>query len=86
MPTIVTAITGFMKTLPSFTSLSDSSRTPAVRLLAAVIALVAVLIGEWVTGFFDASAITVVVQTVFLTAATWVGSLGIFHGLFQKPQ
>lgn len=84
MPTIVTALTGWLKGLPTFASLSSAQRPPYVRVLAAALSLVIVLAGEWMTGSFDASATTVALQTLFLTAGTWIGALGIFHGIFAK--
>jgi hypothetical protein len=84
VPSITTALTGLFKQLPTFESLSDSARTPAVRALAAFIALVIVLFSEWMSGSFDAGIISATVQTFFLTFGTWVASLGIFHGVFEK--
>lgn len=83
-PALVTAFTGLFKSLPNFSTMSDATRTPAVRLIAAVLALLAVLLGEWVAGAFDSNILTVATQTVLMAFATWAASLGIFHGVFQK--
>lgn len=83
VPSVVSAITGWLKNLPSFTYLQDANRTPRVRFLAAFVALISVLLAEWIAGAFDANIIATAVQTVALTAAAWVASLGIFHGIFQ---
>lgn len=84
-PSIVTALTGFFKNLPAYTSLSDSSRTPAVRFLAAVLSFFAVILSEWVAGSFQTNIILVAVQTVLLTAVTWFASLGIWHSTKPSP-
>lgn len=84
MPAIVSALTGWLKSLPTFASLSSADRPAYVRFLAACLALIVVILGQWITGTFDVNIIASVLQTVALTFATWFGSLGIFHGVFQK--
>lgn len=83
VPAFVTFLTNLLKKLPTYTSLSDAARTPAVRFLAALISLVVVLITEWMAGAFDSGIISVSIQTVFFAFATWVASMGIFHS--TKP-
>lgn len=83
LPSITSALTGLLKLLPSFQSLQEN-RTPVIRFYAAVIALIVVLITEWTAGAFDQNVIALGLQTVLLTGSTWVGSLGIFHGIFAK--
>lgn len=82
-PVVTSSLTNLFKKLPTFASLSDASRTPGIRLLAALISLIAVLLAEWMAGSFDANILVVAIQTVLLTAATWFASLGIFHS--TKP-
>lgn len=84
VPTIVTGLTGALKSLPTYAYLSDAERGPAVRMLAAGISLICVLITQWVTGSFDGNVLSSSVQVLILTGSTWFASLGIFHGLFQK--
>lgn len=79
VPSIVSILTGLLKRLPRYAQLSDSARTPAIRFLAAIIALAAVLIGEYMAGSFDTNILYASIQTVLLTAVTWFASLGIFH-------
>lgn len=83
MPPIVSALTGWLKQLPTFASLSDAQRPPYVRFLAACLALVSVVIAEWITGTFDANILATVLQTLALSFAAWVGSMGIFHGIIK---
>jgi hypothetical protein len=86
VPAIVTTLTGWVKGWTTFAYLSASTRTPFVRLIAAVLALGSVVITEWMTGAFDANLLSATVQTLLLTFGAWAASLGIFHGVFQSPQ
>lgn len=81
-PAITSALTGLFKMLPAFSNLSDSSRTTRVRLLGAVIALVYMFAGFWVSGTLDPTALGAAVQTVLFALLAWLGSLGIFHAWF----
>lgn len=84
VPSLVSALTGWLKSLPTFAEMSSSDRPFYVRLLAAGLAFVLVILTQWTTGTFDANIIATALQTVALTAGAWVASLGIFHGIFQK--
>lgn len=84
IPGIVTAITGAVKMMPTFAYVSDSSRKPLVRLIAALISFVVVLLSQWTTGGFNTDVISASLQTLIFTAGTWFASLGIFHGVFQR--
>lgn len=83
-PMVVSALTGALKNLPAFTSLSDVARTPAIRVLAALIAVVYSLATLWVTGNLDQGAFLVAVNTLIEAFIAWIGSLGVFHAFFQK--
>lgn len=84
-PFIVSALTGWIKTFPSFTNLSDSSRVPAVRALAAFISLAYTVIGFWINGGVDSSALMTVFAAFGYALVSWLGSLGVFHAFFAKP-
>lgn len=83
-PFITSALTGLIKKLPLFSSLSDSARTPLVRALAALIAVVYILVGFWMTGQLDQNLFGAAVQTFVFALLAWLSSLGIFHAFFQK--
>ncbi len=83
-PFIVSAVTGWLKSLPPFTSLMDAARTPAVRVLAAVLAVVYVLLGAWMTGNVDGAVLSTSLTGLEAALLAWLGSLGLFHAFFQK--
>lgn len=83
-PFITSTLTGLMKRIPAFTSLSDQARTPLVRLLAAFVAVVYVMLGMYVTGSITPDVLSNVVNAFVLALLAWLGSLGIFHAFFQK--
>lgn len=83
-PFITSALTGLVKGLPPFASLSYSSRPTIVRLIAALIAVGYMLLSFYVTGNLDSTAFGIAVQTALFALLTWLGSLGVFHAFFQK--
>ena len=85
-PFITSAITGWVKGLPAFSSLSDEARTPAVRVLAAVVSLVYAFVTLWVTGHIDEGAVVVASNVLLEALLGWLGSIGLFHVAFAKKQ
>jgi predicted membrane protein len=85
LPFVVSAIVGYLKQAPSFDMITEDRRF-AVRAFAALIALVSAVLGMWITGNFDEGIITNLVNILATTFVAWAGSLGIFHGFFQKKQ
>lgn len=83
-PAVVSFLTQWIKKLPLFTNLSDPAQTPAIRILAAVIAVAYVVLGAWMTGIVDSGILSMAVQTLGYSVVAWLGSLGIFHA-FVKP-
>lgn len=83
-PVIVTFLTQWIKKLPLFTNLSDSAQTPAIRTLAAVIAIVYVIFGAWVSGNIDSNVLLLAVQTLGYSGVAWLGSLGVFHAFVKS--
>lgn len=83
-PFVVAALTGLVKMLPLFASLSDAARKPGVRVLAAALSLLYVLFSAWITGSLNGDILYVSVQTLAVALMAWLGSLGVFHAFFQK--
>lgn len=83
-PFLVNAITGIIKSLPTFSDLIVS-RKPVVRTIAAVVSLVYVSLGLWLEpGSVSDDAITTATGTVGLAFVTWLSSLGSYHAFFDK--
>lgn len=83
-PFLSSAITGFLKMLPPFASLSQEARTPIIRVLGAIVSLVYVVVGMWITGGYSQDTITNEINTLVFALMSWLGSLGVFHAFFQK--
>lgn len=84
-PFITSALTGLFKKLPLFANLG-ASHVAAVRLLAAVIALVYTFFGFWISGTLNGDMLNVAINAVLVSIVPWLGSLGIFHAFFQKKE
>lgn len=84
-PLATSLLTGLMKKLPAFTSLTGSARTAGVRALAALIAVAYIVLGFYVTGNLDSTAFGAAVQTFLFAFFAWIGSLGVFHAFVQQP-
>lgn len=83
-PFIISGLIQLIKKLPAFDSLSDAARTPAIRLLGALVSLAYVVFTLWVSpASLDANALGASVQLAGLTFFAWLTSLGLFHG-FKK--
>jgi hypothetical protein len=83
-PFITSALTGWLKGLPAFTTLTDNARPTVVRLLAAAVALAYVLAGMYVTGSITPDVLSNALNAFIFALLAWLGSLGIFHTFFQK--
>lgn len=83
-PAIVSALTGWIKGWTPFSSLTSAARTPVVRVLAALVALVYVILGMYVTGSIMPDVLGNALNVFIFALLAWLGSLGIFHAFFQK--
>lgn len=79
-PFVISAVTGLVKKLPAYSSLTDSATTVAVRTTAAVLALVYVLLAFWATGSFDQTTFGTALTVLGATFIAWLSSLGFVHG------
>lgn len=82
-PFITSALTGWLKGLPPFAGLSDNARPTVIRLLAALVSLVYVVAGMYITGNMSADVLANALNAFIFAMLAWLGSLGIFHAFFQ---
>lgn len=84
-PFLLNAVTGLIKTLPTFETLKYGTRRPILRLLAAGVSLVYVSLGLWLApGSVSPDALTTVFTTVGLAFLAWLSSLGSYAAFFSK--